>query len=45
LGGKERLYRENQKTVNRQIQKSFVFILFLLVLAVTVATVLANVLR
>ena len=38
----ERAYRAGKKVVNRELLKSFVFILFVLVLAVTVATVLAK---
>jgi hypothetical protein len=43
--GKEHVYRAKQKSINRRMRKSFVFMLFLLVLAVTMATVLANVLK
>ena len=42
---KERVYRADKKAVNRQMHKSFALILFLIVLAVSVASVLANVRR
>lgn len=38
----ERAYRAGKKVVNRELLKSFVFICFVLALAVTVATVLAK---
>ena len=40
----ERAYRADKKLANRELLKNFVFIAFLLVLAITVATVLAKVL-
>ena len=40
---KEREYRANQKIANRQLLMRFVFVLALLVLAVAVGTLLANI--
>ena len=39
----ERAYRADKKLANRELLKNFVFIAFLLVLAITIATVLAKV--
>ena len=38
----ERAYQGDKKLANRELLKNFVFIAFLLVLAITVATVLAK---
>ena len=41
-GAQERAYSAEKKAANKELLKSFVFILFLLVLAIAAATLLAS---